>query len=154
STGSSGLDQWTAYSSPRAQTRVRRYPPHPGPPWPGGTEWITWSETERRSLTGPEIAPLANVTTHPVQTDGLNSMAESNATPTPGSKPGPLTRPGQPRPSAAEQEAAIDDAMDKALSGTSGAPTLSEVPLKRQWDDELEAEMEAALAGFDPKTFD
>ena len=33
-------------------------------------------------------------------------------------------------------------------------PAPPEVPLKRQWDDALEAELEAALSGFDPKTFD
>ena len=30
----------------------------------------------------------------------------------------------------------------------------AEVPFKRQWDDDLEAEMEAALEGFDAATFD
>ena len=34
------------------------------------------------------------------------------------------------------------------------AEARPEVPLKRQWDAELEAEMEAALTGFDPKTFE
>jgi len=51
----------------------------------------------------------------------------------------------------------IDDAIDAALdAATQGAPQgpAKEVPLKRQWDAELEAEMEAALAGFDPSKFD
>jgi small subunit ribosomal protein S1 len=77
-------------------------------------------------------------------------MSEPNATPTPGPAHGP--RPAGP--SAPEQEAALDEALDRALDRESGAEARPEVPLKRQWDDALEAELEAALAGFDPKTFD
>ena len=40
------------------------------------------------------------------------------------------------------------------MSGPSRSGPAAEVPLKRQWDDALEAELEAALSGFDPKTFD
>ncbi len=42
---------------------------------------------------------------------------------------------------------AIDAAMD-AATRKSVAPS-TEVPLRKQWDDELEAELEAALSGFD-----
>jgi small subunit ribosomal protein S1 len=54
------------------------------------------------------------------------------------------------RPS--EIDAAIDEALDKATQ----APGRSapEIPLKRQWDDELEAELEKALQGFDAASFD
>jgi ribosomal protein S1 len=51
----------------------------------------------------------------------------------------------------------IDDAIDSALDAAAKGklhPPSKEVPLKRQWDDELEAELESALAGFDAKTFD
>ncbi|WP_422930735.1 30S ribosomal protein S1 [Singulisphaera sp. PoT] len=43
----------------------------------------------------------------------------------------------------------INEALDAV---TSGPP--KEVPLKRQWDEQLEAELEAALAGFDSSKFD
>jgi small subunit ribosomal protein S1 len=43
--------------------------------------------------------------------------------------------------------------MEEALARES-KPAPPEVPLKRQWDETLEAELEAALSGFDPKTFD
>jgi ribosomal protein S1 len=42
------------------------------------------------------------------------------------------------------QDAAIDSALDRSL----GKPQ-TEGPLKQQWDDDLEAELEAAMAGFD-----
>src|SRR4051794_37783000 len=48
---------------------------------------------------------------------------------------------------------ALDAALDAATKMTPARPT-QEVPLKRQWDDEMEAELEAALAGFDASTFD
>ena len=44
--------------------------------------------------------------------------------------------------------------MEEALAPAERKPAPPEVPLKRQWDDDLEAELEAALSGFDPKTFD
>ncbi|MHC5539633.1 30S ribosomal protein S1 [Singulisphaera rosea] len=50
-----------------------------------------------------------------------------------------------------------DDAINAALDAvTSGGPIRpsGEVPLKRQWDEQLEAELEAALAGFDSSKFD
>src|SRR3954454_2707409 len=105
-------------------------------------------------------------------------MSEPNATPTPestsGPKPEAQTRPGPrpgapfpgrpggpgaaspgPRragPSGPEQER-IDEAMEEAMA-RERKPAPPEVPLKRQWDDALEAELEAALSGLDPKTFD
>lgn len=50
-----------------------------------------------------------------------------------------------------------DDAINAALNAvTSGGPTRpsADLPLKRQWDEQLEAELEAALAGFDSSKFD
>ena len=54
-------------------------------------------------------------------------------------------------------ERQVDEALDAALKAESNkAPDRpkSETPLKRQWDDELEAELEAALAGFDASSMD
>jgi small subunit ribosomal protein S1 len=79
-------------------------------------------------------------------------MSEPQQSPTAGSNPGPL--PGFPTRSASSQEEALDKALDEAVSGPSQSGPAAELPLKRQWDDALEAEFEAALAGFDPKTFD
>lgn len=45
-----------------------------------------------------------------------------------------------------DQAAALDEALDRAVGQAPTGPTS----LKRQWDDELEGELEAAMAGFDP----
>jgi small subunit ribosomal protein S1 len=84
--------------------------------------------------------------------DGLNLMADTNASPAPGPNQASRSQSKPTRPTAPEQEA-IDDALEGAMS-VAQAPARSEVPLKRQWDSELEAQLEAALTGFDPKTFD
>jgi ribosomal protein S1 len=50
-----------------------------------------------------------------------------------------------------------DDAIDTALKAATSAtppPPQAAVPLKRQWDAQLEAELEAALEGFDPSNFE
>jgi small subunit ribosomal protein S1 len=78
-------------------------------------------------------------------------MADPHATPP--AEPPPDPAPGPSRPTAPQQEA-IDDALDRALGGEQERPIRPDIPLKRQWDDDLEAQMEAALSGFDPKTFD
>ncbi|MBX6316213.1 MAG: S1 RNA-binding domain-containing protein [Isosphaeraceae bacterium] len=46
----------------------------------------------------------------------------------------------------------MNRALDQALAKP--APPKEEINFKRQWDDELEAELEAALAGFDPSTYE
>jgi small subunit ribosomal protein S1 len=69
-------------------------------------------------------------------------MADTTDKPT-GSRPQPLT----------EQENAIDDALERAVGQTSAAEVRPEAPLKRQWDAQLEAELEAAMSGFDPNSF-
>lgn len=55
---------------------------------------------------------------------------------------------------AAFSRSGIDAAIDAALGGITsrgiGDPENLDLPLKRQWDQGLEAELEAALAGFDP----
>ncbi len=60
-----------------------------------------------------------------------------------GSSPEPLTK----------HDEAIDDALERAVAPTDDDERRTEPPLKRQWDDALEAELEAAMSGFDPKTF-
>ena len=57
-----------------------------------------------------------------------------------------------PDPHPNDPDAAINEALERATKGP--ARPEREVPLKRQWDDELEAELEAAMAGFDAATFD
>ncbi|HWE39479.1 MAG TPA: S1 RNA-binding domain-containing protein [Isosphaeraceae bacterium] len=50
-----------------------------------------------------------------------------------------------------------DEAIDEMLERATARPTdrpKPEVSLKRQWDEGLEAELEAALEGFDPVAFD
>jgi ribosomal protein S1 len=56
-------------------------------------------------------------------------------------------------PTGSNTDAAIDAALDAA---TSKAPTSppAELPLKKLWDDDLEAELEAALAGFDAENYE
>jgi ribosomal protein S1 len=80
-------------------------------------------------------------------------MAEPNLIPKSATPP-PLPAGRRPGPSAREQEDALDAALDKAMSQPTDSGRISEAPLKRQWDAEMEAELEAALAGFDPKTFE
>lgn len=49
----------------------------------------------------------------------------------------------------------IDEDLDRAMDeSTRRASRSDEPPLKRQWDDELEAELEAAMAGFDAADID
>jgi small subunit ribosomal protein S1 len=79
-------------------------------------------------------------------------MADPIDKPTPVAKPGPGPHSGSSN-AGSHQDAALDDALEKIMANSRAEPRL-EVPLKRQWDDELEAEMEAALTGFDPRTFD
>jgi len=55
------------------------------------------------------------------------------------------------RPS--EQDAAIDAALDAAAAGGPKKPS-TEISFKRQWDSDLDAELEAAMAGFDASAFD
>jgi len=67
----------------------------------------------------------------------------------------PATRPAPQAPSGSSpRDRAIDEAMETALANPSQRYAASELPLKKQWDEDLDAELEAAMSGFDPKTFD
>ncbi len=48
----------------------------------------------------------------------------------------------------------IDRALDAATARGNDRPPAPEVSFKRQWDDDLEAELESAMAGFDESAFD
>src|SRR4029077_18353334 len=71
----------------------------------------------------------------------------------------PLGRTGRPAETrsgrtGSDPDDAIDAALDKAAGRGPAEPRERDVPLKRQWDAGLEAELDAALAGFDPATFE
>src|SRR5689334_13057949 len=51
-----------------------------------------------------------------------------------------------------ESDDAIDAALDEAAKSKPAPP--SDVPLKRQWDADLEAELEKALEGFDASKYE
>jgi small subunit ribosomal protein S1 len=81
-------------------------------------------------------------------------MSDSNENP-------PLTSPSTARntgpdsgPTRTDTDEAIDAALEAASKVPADASRARDVPLKRQWDDELQAELEAALTGFDPKSFE
>src|SRR5438067_844055 len=81
-------------------------------------------------------------------------MADPNDNP-PRPSPATTPRPGSDLGSTrSETDDAIDAALETATGRTAGEPRVGEIPLKRQWDAEMEAELEAALSGFDPKTFE
>ncbi len=60
----------------------------------------------------------------------------------------PESNPTEPNP-----DAAIDAALEAATSKARAIPA-AEIPLKKLWDDDLEAELEAALAGFDAENYE
>ena len=69
----------------------------------------------------------------------------------------PLHRAPKGVPSRREKERAEDREIDRALQAEAERPTAGPAPdvnLKRQWDDDLEAELEAAMAGFDARSLD
>jgi ribosomal protein S1 len=81
-------------------------------------------------------------------------MADSNENPIQStSTTAPITRP-QSGPARSGSDDEIDAHLAKATGRTAGEPRSAEVSLKRQWDADLEAELEATLKGFDPQTFD
>lgn len=51
-----------------------------------------------------------------------------------------------------ESDDAIDRELDKAFRAPDPAPDKK--PFKKQWDDDIEAELEEAMSGFDAATFD
>ena len=58
-----------------------------------------------------------------------------------------------PRPNEPNFDEAIDAALDRATGKGPSGPVQS-TSLKRQWDAEIEAELEATLAGFDADAMD
>src|SRR5262249_19830852 len=72
----------------------------------------------------------------------------------PPDKPTPEKRIARTGVSPPDSDEAIDAALAAATGGKADDPRGRDVPLRRQWDSEMEAELEAALSGFDPKTFD
>ena len=52
-----------------------------------------------------------------------------------------------------DQDASIDAALDAVASGASVQPA-QELSFKRSWDPDLDAELEAAMAGFDESAFE
>ncbi len=60
-------------------------------------------------------------------------------------------------PKSRDAESEHDDAIDAKLDAVlkqRDDPGAHDIPLKRQWDSGLEAELEAALQGFDAATFE
>lgn len=53
-----------------------------------------------------------------------------------------------------DDDDAIEAAMENAMKGSEGPDPTATTALKRLWNAELEAELEEALAGFDPSTFE
>jgi small subunit ribosomal protein S1 len=82
---------------------------------------------------------------------GFDPMADAEVNPHP-SRSGPAPDPNRGR-TAQEAEDAIDAALAAASKDTAADPRESDIPLKRQWDSGMEAELEAAMMGFDPGTF-
>ena len=79
-------------------------------------------------------------------------MADSNVN-SPLNRTGTAPRPG-PGNSRSDLDDAADEALEKELAKRSADAELLDVPFKRQWDAGLEAELEAALAGFDAANFE
>ena len=53
-----------------------------------------------------------------------------------------------------DQDASIDAALDAVAAGASQKAAPPEVSFKRSWDSDLDAELEAAMAGFDESAFE
>jgi ribosomal protein S1 len=89
-----------------------------------------------------------------VEPVGRDLMADSNDNP-PLKSPSttPNVRPDS-GPTRSDSDAAINTALDRETRRTAGESLTADVPLKRQWDSELESELESMLSGFDPKSFD
>ena len=79
-------------------------------------------------------------------------MADSNVN-SPLNRTGTAPRPG-PGNSRSDMDDAADAALEKELAKRSDDAEPLDVPFKRQWDAGLEAELEAALAGFDAANFE
>ncbi len=105
-----------------------------------------------RSLTEPPAAPTLSTSPAPA-----SSLTSPPSGPRPGDRPSPPPRPARPRDDDDGPQVLRTTDIDRALDAETarGKSVLAPgVPLKRQWDDELEDELEAAMAGFDAKELD
>ncbi len=71
-------------------------------------------------------------------------------------KPKPSPKPFERLPGLrkVDEDDAIEAAMEKAMGADQSKDATTTTALKRLWNAELEAELEAALSGFDPSTFE
>ena len=98
----------------------------------------------------------------PVPPNPLRARLDRPPTPgAPPSSPRPVAGPAPaltspPVPATGPRREALDDSIDAALDRVAKAPErpTEEVALKRLWDDDLEAELEAAMGGFDAENFE
>jgi small subunit ribosomal protein S1 len=134
------------WSSPTDWTPA---PPKPSPaPAPKTEAPATPKPPVRLTWGRPELAPGY---VDPAEAAG---EAQSGMRPAPGSGLEARRRVARPAPSPTaardrerDEDKDVDDALERVMAQAAAPPT--EKPLKRQWDDELEAELEAAMSGFD-----
>ncbi len=81
-------------------------------------------------------------------TPGFDLMGEPSDTPE--VKPAAVVPDVKSHTTRSTMDDALDDALDAVTRKGAGDVRDRELPLKRQWDAGLEAELEAALTGFDP----
>jgi ribosomal protein S1 len=79
-------------------------------------------------------------------------MPDSNINPPP--KPTPTGPPPRPAAYHSDDDDSYNAALDADIKRGAKGPGSDVVPLKRQWDADMEAELEAALTGFDAKSFE
>jgi ribosomal protein S1 len=79
-------------------------------------------------------------------------MPETNINPP--HKPTPTVPPARPASYQSDNDDAYNAALDADIRRGARGPGSDAVPLKRQWDADMEAELEAALSGFDAKSFE
>ena len=140
-------------------------PPEPSN-WSSATDWSTAKLSSSKPAAGqqdpaqpkqpirltwgrPELLPGADKRDEP-------RLGESSGPrPAPGSGQEARRKVGRPAPSPnaakereREEDKEIDDAFERVMA-QAAAPPPTEKPLKRQWDDELEAELNEAMADFD-----
>ncbi len=107
-----------------------------------------------RTMTEPPAAPVAS-SPNPARPSG-SALAVPPASPS--RNPSSPARPPRPRDDddgpRVMREQDVDRALDAATRRGDDKPREPEVALKRLWDDDLEAELEATMAGFDTEAFD
>jgi predicted RNA-binding protein with RPS1 domain len=101
-----------------------------------------------RTMSEPPTAPGA-----PTPTPASPAFAAAPAAP---NRPAAPPRPPRPRDDDGPQMRTmedVDNALDAATRRGDDKPKVVEVALKRLWDDDMEAELEDAMAGFDADAF-